>query len=340
MRNIITKIKSLLFNSVEIVYSIFYRNETKDAENIIEERKSIDLFDFISLSKDMPRRRNTIQNELQLYGTMDDLCKYANKTKLKGNIKLEHGLYLGGYSNITLETKLLITKHITYSDYRESWLCKTMSKEDIIKIGPYIHYSEGLLQKSEIKQLKIKLGKTLIIFPSHSIPGITLEYDIHLFLDEINHIKTKYDFKTVIVCFYFNDIKNGTHIEYEKQGYRITCAGHKYDRYFLSRLKSIIELGDVTMSNKMGTHLGYCIYLNKPHYLFNVKVKHEYKGAKEVRTLKELNLLEKELTQFNDEFGVYSEDISISQYNLTNYYFGFEQIKTEIELNSLGIFYN
>lgn len=338
MKGIINVIRSFLYNSLEVVYSIYFRKETKRVENIFEQRKTIDLFDYCSLSKEMPRRHNTIQNELQLYGTMDDLCKYANKNKLKGNVKLEHGLYLGGYTNFTFKTKFFISKHITFSDYREGWLSKKISKQEIIKIGPYIHYNKGLIEKSEVEHLKTKFGKTLIVFPSHSIPGLTLEYDVQLFLDEIDNVKSKHNFKTVIICFYFNDIIQGSHKQYESKGYKITCAGHKYDRYFLTRLKSIIELGDVTMSNKMGSHLGYCIYMNKPHYLFSVEVNYEFKEFKEFRTNKEDNLLDKELEQFNKEFGVYSETISNSQYKLTDYYFGFEHIKTKEELSSLDIF--
>ena len=52
----------------------------------------------------------------------------------------------------------------------------------------------------------------------------------------------------------------------------VVTAGYIMDPLFLSRLKSIIQLSDLTMSNNVGTHLGYCIYLNKPHWIVRQKI--------------------------------------------------------------------
>ena len=40
------------------------------------------------------------------------------------------------------------------------------------------------------------------------------------------------------------------------------------DCLFLSRLRSLISISDLTMSNSVGTHVGYCVYMGKPHYVY------------------------------------------------------------------------
>ena len=41
-----------------------------------------------------------------------------------------------------------------------------------------------------------------------------------------------------------------------------------FDKNFLRRLKSIILLADVAIGNDIGTHLGYCIAVGRPYYLY------------------------------------------------------------------------
>lgn len=40
----------------------------------------------------------------------------------------------------------------------------------------------------------------------------------------------------------------------------------------MNRQRDLIELADMTISNSIGTHIGYCICLGTPHYLFAQKI--------------------------------------------------------------------
>ena len=91
-----------------------------------------------------------------------------------------------------------------------------------------------------------------------------------LFLDVYadNLDRRKYSF------IYYKDILNNIYPKYfEDAGFKIVTAGNLYDINFLSRLKLIIQLADFTASTSIGTHTGYCVYLNKPHFLIKQKIK-------------------------------------------------------------------
>ena len=101
----------------------------------------------------------------------------------------------------------------------------------------------------------------------HSTHWINLEYNVSAFIKEIKHIAKDYD--TVVVCMYWKDIINNAYERYINEGFEIVSAGHIYDsKNFLPRLKSIIELSDMVISNDVGSYVGQSIALNKPCYLF------------------------------------------------------------------------
>jgi hypothetical protein len=260
MSSIIKKIisKSKTFSHLSL---LILRLINKKSEKEMERRKRVSLFDYKTLAKPFKvyPKFNIMENNI--YGT----GKILGNGKLNVNDTLiEHGLILGA----------LVQKHnlysyasniVTFSDYRRDFI-KKLSKKNIVCIGPYISYVDLILDECTLSKLKENLGRVLLVFPSHSIESITLQYSIPYFCNEIE--KIRFDFDTVIVCLYWKDIKDGVDAEYIKRGYKVTTAGYKYDYYFLDRLKTLIYLSDFTMSNSVGTHVGYCVNLNKGHYIF------------------------------------------------------------------------
>lgn len=71
------------------------------------------------------------------------------------------------------------------------------------------------------------------------------------------------------------------------KGYTIVCPGNRFDPRFLSYQRDMIELSGMTMSNDLGTHIGYIVALNGPHYMFKQKVELnlEHEDAKIVTDL-------------------------------------------------------
>ena len=82
----------------------------------------------------------------------------------------------------------------------------------------------------------------------------------------------------------------------------------------------MIKLADMTISNAVGTHIGYCIYLNRPHYIFSQSVNYianstmEEKRIKNIRNQNQEIETEMEETQeIENAFSEYRLEIKDSQ---------------------------
>lgn len=124
-------------------------------------------------------------------------------------------------------------------------------------------------------------------------------------------------------------------------GYKIVTSGHRFDLNFLSRQKSFIELADYTMSNNLGTHVGYCIHLNKPHYIFQQRVFYDAKDQKTQKHLSDASnqdnnlTYEWELKEICEAFNQYEIDITEKQREIVEEYWGESYIRTPEELRNL-----
>jgi hypothetical protein len=92
------------------------------------------------------------------------------------------------------------------------------------------------------------------------------------------------------------------------------------------------------MSNGMGTQTGFCVLLNKPHYIFKQEVVQKSKSAKEEARHASRNnasvkdAVKKEREFFADLFSEFQDYISPEQYEATAEYWGFKALKTPAEL--------
>jgi hypothetical protein len=229
--------------------------------------KQIDLFEYEKLSKCI---KGSIEpNEINFYGFDFVLSKYINTSRIKSHITNEHGFIFSSFVSDYYTPKNIV---LTFSDYREELLKARYSNNlKIVKIGPFIHYADSILSSEKTKNIKNKLGKTLLVFPFHSIDGVLSSFDTDSFIERIEEYKTKNNFETVMVCLYWKDIQIGRAEEYVQRGYKVTTAGHINDIYFLNRLRTIIELADFVISNEVGTYIGYCLCLKKEIRLINQK---------------------------------------------------------------------
>lgn len=267
------------------------------------------------------------------YGLSNVIKRYANislQRKLMATI--EHGLYL---SDAVWKADLSPSAIgiITFSQYRKKIISKYTDKK-IFPIGPYIHYA-NLIDAEKLKELKRKLGKTLLFFPAHSSHWIEAQFNHLKTIEVLKNLSTSFD--SILVCFYWKDYKPEVVSLYKKYGLHCTTAGHIFDWNFLSRLKSIIHLSDVTASNSIGTHVGYCIYMQKPHWLFREEVTYNYcrnVSSKEIENINKSTSSQEyqQLVQlFENHFPVITDD----QYNTCKFLWGFDEIKTKKELNTI-----
>lgn len=274
MNNNIRKFLYRNKNIISILSKLLrFKNENKYFDEVIN-REKLDIFNYIEIAKELPYYPFDNIADNNLYGISYCLKKYFGiPLSIDLNAYIEHGVYFGNY--ISKDTNISYPQNIiTVSPQREVHL-KLLSKKKIKKIGPYILYAKPILTNIQFVKLKEELGKVLLVFPSHSVKGLKSLFDIDSLIQVINENKIHYD--SVLVCLYYLDTyDNEITKKYLENNFRIVCAGHKYDYNFLSRLRSIIELADHTISNNVGTHIGYCGALNKTHQIFPQKI--NYRG--------------------------------------------------------------
>lgn len=333
------KVKRFLISSRPGAQLIFAMSRMKNGQSMMnhsEERKDLDLFNLESLTRDIDYGPQELVIDNNLYGLGHCLRRYTGSQK-PIQAYIEHGLFWGGM--IHEDQKFWPqNKVVTFSSLRHQDILHHLPEKEVIEIGPYVHYAESIYPQKRFEELKKELGSVLLVFPSKSIASIRSGFDEDAFVQEIER-KSK-DFDSVLISLYFLDAKRKETLElYSSKGWKVVCSGHKYDQYFLDRQRTIIELADATMSNEVGTHIGYCLYLNKPHYLFEQTI--ERIGESEELLKRELDLYDSEeqtrrdqekqevasALKGNDQFITTEE-----QLNIVGKYWGFDSIKNPSEL--------
>lgn len=302
----------------------------------IERRKKLSIFDYQQLSAEIPYGPEERVIDNNLYGYASYLKKYAG---LEQDLKayLEHGLFLGGIVHPD-QYHWHFPRIITMSEARREILKSKIPQKESIAIGPYLHYASALLEAEEMKTLKKSLGKTLLVYPFHSAKHIKIAYDEDGFIREIKRVAK--DFDTVLICLYYLDARDPEKVAaYESEGFKVVTNGHRFDRHFVARQRTHIELADLTMSNTMGTHTGFCVYLKKPHYIYKQEIEQQPINLKELKRMQVAGAagdakqaVAEERKFFINLYRELREDISPEQWEATAQFWGFEDVKTKEEL--------
>lgn len=322
---------------VLFLYNTYFRIKNKKRfRSEVKYRENLDLFDYQNLAKTLPFYPIEPVRDSNYYGYAHAIKNFLGEEKLLG-YALEHGLYLGNY--VPKASYLRTTEAIiTFSEYRKQNIRNNGINKKVVDIGPYIHYADSLLDRDSLKKLKNNLGKVLLVFPSHSNIHYSVQINSDLFIKKIQEIAKEYD--SVMVCLYYKDIQNGNYLPYKNAGFRIVTAGHYLDINFVRRLKTIILLADFTISNEIGTNLGYCICLGKPHYVIKQEV-HRYTEKKveitaaTYRNKNEQMTLSSAQDEIYDAFSVCRTEISSKQYQVVDKYWGLSSIRSKEALTKL-----
>lgn len=285
--------------------------------------RHIDYFHYKSLT----RFEHPVLTKSKLDGIVGNECygnlwavKNALKENFHPNCMIEHGVYFG--ENV-LEKECTIPSIdtiYTYGEYRRNAILKWFNgklDKKIVTVGPYILYADNFKSKEQLRKLKNKFGKVLLVFPSHSYPYYPVDYDMTAFLEEVEYIAKDYD--SVLVSLYWADIRLGRDKMYVEKGYKVVCSGTRTDRWFLCRLRDLFELADFSMGNDVGTHVGYSIAMGVPHYIFNQLVVERGTG-KEYG--KGSPIVEKEYEEIRNAFSIKEPIITKEQLKVVSYYWG------------------
>lgn len=295
-------------------------------EKEIKKRAKLRLSDVEELAKPINIFSPTteIHQPNEWYGHAVILKKFLNlPNNYAFKFMIEHGMHISDRM-LDLELSSKLKNVISYSKYRELAIRKCNKKA--FSIGPYINYAKPYLDRSETAKEKKKLGKVLLVFPSHSSVDFTLDFNVQNFYKKIKKIGRNFD--TVRICLYWKDILRGQAKFYEE--FEVVTAGHVMDPMFLPRLRSIIENSDLTLSSVVGNHVGYSIFLGKPHLI--IPQKHEISGRKsEVKLIEDVWWKDKNYIKIVKAFSKLSNTITSEQKKLISYYWGFKEIKTKAQ---------
>lgn len=311
---------SLLKNSVALnyIYNIIYKIINKKRfSSILSERAKMSIFDYKGLSSYIPYYPMEPVKDSNYYGQCYWVKKYAGLDE-NLNISFEHGLYYGDYIPYSSYCKT-VYRIITFSEVRKRVLDKL--HKPVIPIGPYIHYAPSLLNDQDLLNIKTEFGRILLFFPVHSCGEKGNKFCLETIISTLKKISSEYGFQSVFVCMYYYDILYSDYaFQYERAGFKVVTAGHRLDINFLPRLKSIIQIADYTVSNSVGTHTGYCIYMNKTHSLIEPM---------------DYSMMSEDFIEITNAFLRFSHEIDKTQYDVVRKYWGTDLLKTPEELRLL-----
>lgn len=235
----------------------------------IKKRSHLSIFDYRVLAQDMPLvTREYGYNAF--YGLADIVKKIMHfplNQPLDGVI--EHGfcIPLDDISEIDKPPRNVYVM----GKVRQEFLQRKFPNKKIYSIGPYIQYVQPFYSEYWLIEEKKRLGKTLLVFPSHSTHHVTMDFNEKKFLDEIERIRITHEYCTVLVCLYWKDVLLRLDKKFSNMGYEFVTAGHIYDPNFMPRLKSILLLADVAVGNSLGTNIGYSIACGVPYYFYDIQ---------------------------------------------------------------------
>jgi hypothetical protein len=241
---------------------------------------------------------------------------------------MEHGINFSNHAGIFAAGNYLEANRFrniyTYSEYRKSILQPYVNGANIITVGPYILGADFFLDSIKRKDIKDRYGKILLVFPNHSLKDMHSKYNRQSLIDEV--IRIRHNFNSVFFCLHYLDIANNMYQDLKNLGFTIVTAGTREDIRFLRRLKDLIFLSDMTMSNAIGTHIGYSICMGKPHYLLYQPMEYVFSNtaSDKLKDFQILEIAEKQTLslEFAKIFGVFSWNITREQINLCKKYWG------------------
>lgn len=305
--------KTLFFINKNPISKVLYQNE-------ISNRAKLPIMEIDLLSKPInlfSPYTNEVHPPNDWYSHAKIFKKFLGlDEKYQFKFVIEHGSFLTPLmSPPEMESPFSII--VTSNKFRAKILKKY--KDYSFSVGPFIHYAKNFYTKAQIIAEKERLGKNILVFPGHSAVHHIQKFDNEWFIKEIKKIAK--DFDSIRICLYWSDIQLGFHKYYQNLGFECITAGHIIDPNFLPRLKGIIEIADLTMSNDIGTHIGFSVFMDKPHILFH-RFPRLQANRKWERELTIRHWQSKPFQEILDSFAKVSYKITPKQRSIANKYYG------------------
>lgn len=182
--------------------------------------------------------------------------------------QIEHGVYFGRnvspYVNV-IPNEWEISAFLTYGRYREKLIKQTYPDTFVRAVGPYIQYAKtNERYREELRSALLPGKRTMVLFPAHSVANGHIIFSHEILIQRSMRYAGDRDIDNLIVCLSPMDLNGALAKVYRENGFVVaTCGDVTND--FLPRQRAIFELADITISNAMGTHIGYSIAMGVPH---------------------------------------------------------------------------
>ena len=195
------------------------------------------------------------------YGHAAILKAYAGRPQeISTNCVIVHGpMFPSLHWEVDLKAPLPVL--LTANRAACSELRKHTDKQ-IVAVGPLLSYARPHLSPPQLAEEKRRLGRNLLVFPSHSTHHIDARYDYDAVCREIAAYGR--DFDSVTICLYWKDILNGVAPMFAAHGFNLETAGHIFDRGFMNRLKTLFTLSDAVVTYSWTSALGFAVSMKKP----------------------------------------------------------------------------
>ena len=182
--------------------------------------------------------------------------------------QIEHGVYFG--RNVSPHVNVIpneweISAFLTYGPYRKKLICEAYPNALVQAVGPYIQYVKTDENYREELRGSLQPGqRTLVLFPAHSVSNGYIQFSHEALIQKCIGYARNRGINNLIVCLSPMDINGSLANAYRENGFVVATCGNVAND-FLPRQRAIFELADITISNAMGTHIGYSIYMGVPH---------------------------------------------------------------------------
>ena len=294
--------KSRELEIIRIIEKLKEEDTLVDTSYLLEFRKKVetDHIPFFSY--------NFNTTNYRLYGIGNALFGEL-KEKVYLLPSVEHGLILRD-TNWSDTSDTARASCVTFGPFRKNIL-RRYYKTPIFEVGPYIQYADDYYDMSSFKNLKRKIGKTLLVFPSHGTDQSQSCLEEEEYLNKIDKLANRFD--SVMVCVFWWNLGDRLVTRFSNEGYKIVSAGFREDPNFLKRLKTIIKLSDEVVFDSIGTHIGYCYSLGKKLNMISVSTKYKGELATEppLKKKKKRNIAE-----------IIINGSGMAKDNIFNYYWG------------------
>lgn len=262
-----------------------------------------------------------------IYGIWKDLFGLYSKC-IYDSPAIEHGLIL--YNSILSDVRYTARMGCaTFGEFRKSIIQKQYNIP-VFCVGPYIHYADEFYGAQQANEYRNRFGKTLLVFPMHSIKETEISVNQENFLKKIKSIAC--DYNTVLVNTYWWNINDKLIKRLKSEGYRIISCGLREDEDFLSRLKSYLLMSDLVIGDGIGTHIGYAVQVGTPFSYVECDSKITSFECKQIE--KNRSFMEENCSIIKKAF-IGSESIGERERKICDYFWGSRCIKSEDQLKKI-----